>query len=162
MRIQPVVEGHGEIEAVPVLLRRLLCEAQIFDVDVGRPIRKARSELATEEGLARTIALARLQPNCAAILVLFDGEGSNVTLDARQRLQADDAPARVQRPLLPQGRLPALPILPQAGHLLRTVAGGHGQARRRLAASVMAHRTRLSRYGSVDFAVVVAQSSVAP
>ena len=74
MRIQPVVEGHGEIEAVPVLLRRLLCEAQIFDVDVGRPIRKARSELATEEGLARAIALARLQPNCAAILVLFDGE----------------------------------------------------------------------------------------
>ena len=74
MKIQPVVEGHGEVEAVPVLLRRLLTEAQIAGVVVGKPIRRTRSELATEEGLARSIALARGQPNCAAILVLFDGD----------------------------------------------------------------------------------------
>ena len=74
MRIQPVVEGHGEVKAVPVLLRRLLAEARIYDVEVGRPIRRTRSQLATQEGLARSIALARGQPNCAAILVLFDGD----------------------------------------------------------------------------------------
>ena len=74
MTIQPIVEGHGEVAAVPVLLRRLLAEARITGVDVGRPIRRTRSQLATQEGLARSIALARIQPNCAAILVLFDGD----------------------------------------------------------------------------------------
>ena len=74
MRIQPVVEGHGEVAAVPELLRRLLVEARTTGVDVGRPIRRTRSQLATEEGLARSIALARSQSNCAAILVLFDGD----------------------------------------------------------------------------------------
>ena len=74
MKIQPVVEGHGEVEAVPVLLYRLLREARIYDVEVGRPIRGTRSQLATEEGLTRSVALARGQPNCAAILVLFDGD----------------------------------------------------------------------------------------
>ena len=74
MRIQPVVEGHGEVRAVPVLLRRMLDEARIYDVEVGRPIRGTRSQLATKEGLARSVALARGQPNCAAILVLFDGD----------------------------------------------------------------------------------------
>ena len=74
MTIQPIVEGHGEVAAVPVLLRRLLAEARITGVDVGKPIRRARSQLATKEGLARSIALARVQSNCAAILVLFDGD----------------------------------------------------------------------------------------
>ena len=74
MVIQPIVEGHGEVAAVPVLLHRLLAEARITGVDVGRPIRRTRSQLATKEGLARSIALARIQPNCAAILVLFDGD----------------------------------------------------------------------------------------
>ena len=29
MKIQPIVEGHGEVEALPVLLRRLIDEAQV-------------------------------------------------------------------------------------------------------------------------------------
>ena len=74
MRIQPVVEGHGEVDAVPVLLRRLLAEALTTGVVVGKPICRTRSELATEEGLARSIEMARDKPNCAAILVLFDGD----------------------------------------------------------------------------------------
>ena len=74
MRIQPVVEGHGEVGAVPVLLRRLLVEALTVGVVVGKPIRRKRSELATKEGLARSIEMARDKPDCAAILVLFDGD----------------------------------------------------------------------------------------
>ena len=72
--IQPVVEGYGEVEAVPVLLRRLITKAQVARVVVGKPIRRTRSELATEEGLAKSVELARGKPNCAAILVLFDGD----------------------------------------------------------------------------------------
>ena len=74
MTIQPIVEGHGEVAAVPVLLRRMLAEARTTGVEIGKPIRRPRSQLAKEEGLARSIALARVQPNCAAILVLFDGD----------------------------------------------------------------------------------------
>ena len=74
MRIQPVVEGHGEVAAVPELLRRLLAETRTTGVVVGKPIRRKRSELATKEGLARSIEMARDKPDCAAILVLFDGD----------------------------------------------------------------------------------------
>lgn len=36
MKIQPVVEGHGEVEAVPILLRRLIDEAGAWRIGVGR------------------------------------------------------------------------------------------------------------------------------
>ena len=72
--IQPIVEGHGEVEAVPVLLRRLLAEAGRFDVAVGRPIRRKRSELVHEAGVRRAIRLARLKPDCRAILFMFDAD----------------------------------------------------------------------------------------
>ena len=40
LKIQPIVEGHGEVKALPVLLRRLMTEAQVWGIDVGRPIRR--------------------------------------------------------------------------------------------------------------------------
>jgi len=72
--IQPIVEGHGEVEAVPVLLRRLAAEAGGFDIRIGTPIRRRRPELVREDPLRRAVELARRQPGCAAILVLFDGD----------------------------------------------------------------------------------------
>ncbi len=74
MRIQPIVEGHGEVEAVPVLLRRLLGEAGAFGLDVGKPIRKKRWEFVQEDSLRKTVQLALLQPDCSAILILFDSD----------------------------------------------------------------------------------------
>ncbi|MCP5522700.1 MAG: hypothetical protein H7A46_14250 [Verrucomicrobiales bacterium] len=50
MKVYPIVEGHGEVEAVPVLLRRLLAEAQCQHIGVGRPIRRTQSQLRSEEG----------------------------------------------------------------------------------------------------------------
>lgn len=72
--IQPIVEGHGEVEAVPVLLRRFVAEAGVFDVRIGTPIRRRRPELVREDSLRRAVELARRQPGCSAILVLFDGD----------------------------------------------------------------------------------------
>jgi len=43
MNIQPIVEGHGEVSAVPVLLRRLRDQAQAFALDINAPIRRKRS-----------------------------------------------------------------------------------------------------------------------
>jgi len=72
--IQPIVEGHGEVKAVPVLLRRLLAEAQVYDFQVGNPIRRKRSQFVQEEPLRQSVRIARLQKDCRAILILFDSD----------------------------------------------------------------------------------------
>lgn len=74
MNIQPIVEGYGDVAAVPVLLRRLRDEARVYQVEVNRPIRRNRSELVQEGPLRKSVQLALLQPDCGAILILFDGD----------------------------------------------------------------------------------------
>lgn len=74
MRIQPIVEGHGDVKALPVLLRRLITEAQAWGIEVGRPIRRPRNQLVRETELKRAVRLALLQPDCCAVIVLFDGD----------------------------------------------------------------------------------------
>jgi hypothetical protein len=69
-----MVEGHGEVAAAPVLLRRLLAEAQCHGIDIGRPIRRTQSQLRSKEGIQAGVRLALLQPDCAAVVILFDGE----------------------------------------------------------------------------------------
>ena len=96
MRIQPVVEGHGELQAVPVLLRRLRNAAQTYNIDVNAPIRRKRSELVQEAGLRRSIRLARLQQGCRAILVLFDSDDDcPAELGPRLQQWAHDAAAPI-------------------------------------------------------------------
>ena len=56
--IQPIVEGHGEVQAVPVLLRRLIPELGCY-VEIGSaPIRQRRSEIVREHDFKRAIRLA--------------------------------------------------------------------------------------------------------
>ena len=74
MKIQPVVEGHGEVRAFPKLLRRLTDAAQAWDVEIGRPVRRSRGKLVKQDGLALAVELARRQPGCEAILILIDGD----------------------------------------------------------------------------------------
>ncbi len=72
--IQPIVEGFGEVEATPVLLRRLLSEAGVYEFGIGTPIRRKRSELVRRDPVHRAVQLARLRPDCRAILILFDSD----------------------------------------------------------------------------------------
>ena len=74
MNIQPIVEGHGEVAAVPVLLRRFRDEAQAWQVDIGSPIRRSRGQLVQQAQLEQAVNLARRQPGCDAILIMFDGD----------------------------------------------------------------------------------------
>ncbi|MCZ0937037.1 MAG: DUF4276 family protein [Caldilineaceae bacterium] len=74
MRIQPIVEGYGEVKALPILLRRLVEEAEVWLVGIGRPIRKPRNQLVRETELRKAVRLALLQPECSAVLILFDGD----------------------------------------------------------------------------------------
>ena len=73
MNIQPIVEGHGDVAAVPVLLRRLAAEAQAWRVAIGRPIRRPRNQLVQQPGLDTAVNLA-LHHGCDAILIMFDGD----------------------------------------------------------------------------------------
>lgn len=76
MKIYPIVEGYGEVEAAPVLLRRLLTGAQCHSVDVGKPIRRTQAQMTGKEGIQTAVKLAILKPDCAAVVIIFDGEDS--------------------------------------------------------------------------------------
>jgi hypothetical protein len=74
MNIQPIVEGYGEVAAVPILLRRLRDECQAFGLEVNRPIRATRSQLVREDTLKQRVKLALFQEQCGAILIIFDAD----------------------------------------------------------------------------------------
>ena len=74
MIIQSIVEGYGEVDAVPVLLRRLQDEIAAHGFQIARPIRRKRSELSTEEQVRRSVRLALGTPECCGILILFDSD----------------------------------------------------------------------------------------
>ena len=74
MKIQPIVEGYGDVAAFPVLLRRLITEAQAWSVGIGRPVRRSRYQLVQKAEVGRAVRLACLQPECSAVLILFDGD----------------------------------------------------------------------------------------
>ena len=86
MKIQPIVEGHGEVKAVPVLLRRLGEEAGAYGIGINSPIRRKRSELTLESKLSRSIELARKTDVNAAILILIDAD-DDCPRDLGPRLQ---------------------------------------------------------------------------
>ena len=98
MKVYLIVEGHGEVTAAPVLLRRLLWDcAQSYGVDIGSPvIRRTQSQLTREVGVGDAVRLAMAQPDCAAVLVLFDGEDQcPVELAAKVRLWAQAAAGQI-------------------------------------------------------------------
>ena len=74
MNIQPIVEGDGEVGAIPVLLRRLCDVAGAYTLGVNSPISRTRTDLVREDGVRKAVRLARLRPECAAILIIFDGD----------------------------------------------------------------------------------------
>lgn len=74
MNLKLIVEGYGEVEAAPVLVRRLLAVGRYFKWECVRPIRASRSELLKEQGIKRLVQLARKDAATSAILVLFDAD----------------------------------------------------------------------------------------
>ena len=74
MVLQPIVEGHGEVSAVPVLLRRLADAANAHELRVNPPIRRKRSELVNQVAIQKAVRIASWQPDCRGILILFDSD----------------------------------------------------------------------------------------
>ena len=81
LRIVPIVEGHGEQEAVRTLLTRIWTELLGGEyLEVLRPIRQPRSKLVRKQELSRAINLAMLKlgaspsPDPSMVLVMLDAD----------------------------------------------------------------------------------------
>ena len=72
--IQPIVEGYGEVEAVPRMIHTIAINMGISHIKVGEPIRRKRSEFCNEERFLRAVKLACLKPECSAIIALCDAD----------------------------------------------------------------------------------------
>jgi len=74
LEIHPVVEGHGEMEGVRVLLAHVLDHLRAPQVRIGPPTRRPKSKLVTGEGIEQAIAIAKCRPKCGAVLIIFDAD----------------------------------------------------------------------------------------
>ncbi len=72
--IVPIVEGPGDVAAVPVLLRRILHErSDRYDIGVLRP-KMAKGKGGIVRRLEDFLGYATITDGCAAILVLVDAD----------------------------------------------------------------------------------------
>lgn len=88
MRIACIVEGHGDVDAVPILLRRLALQLGASVPDIQRPIRVKRDKFVRQiSELHRTVELAaRKAGESGCVMVLLDAD--------------DDCPAKLGPRLL--------------------------------------------------------------
>jgi len=107
VKIGCIVEGHGEVQALPELLRRLAQKfAPALSVEVPHPLRWSRGRLVQREGeLERAIEfMARRVGAAGALLILLDAD--------------EDCPAELGPELLSRARearpdLPVSVVLPK-------------------------------------------------
>ena len=76
LTLVPVVEGDGEVDAVPVLLRGILhYSLPRFDVEVRRPKNAhGRGNLTRDDGIERFLKYALKEPDAGGVLLLVDAE----------------------------------------------------------------------------------------
>jgi hypothetical protein len=93
LRIAPIVEGHGEVAAVPILLRRVWLDVGGEHLHVLKPLRRPRTKLVRPDdlGLAVELAARKLAEDSSPqgrdlILLLLDANGSPVCELAPQLL----------------------------------------------------------------------------
>jgi hypothetical protein len=73
--ILPIVEGLSEVQAVPVLLRRLLSRLGREDIQIARPFRVSRLKVVRPGELERAILQgSRDRKNLSGLLVLLDAD----------------------------------------------------------------------------------------
>ena len=90
MKIASIVEGDGEVEAVPVLIRRIGSEVSpLAPPDVSKPIRVPRRRIVKKGELERYVSLAATRAG--------DGGRIVILLDANGDCPAEHAPVILQR-----------------------------------------------------------------
>lgn len=95
-----IVEGHGEVQALPLLVRRILAETNpLLMFEIPRPIRQSRDKLLKPGELERVVELA-IRHRRGAVLIVLDTHGDppcklGPELLARARRAASHIPMRV-------------------------------------------------------------------
>jgi hypothetical protein len=76
--IVPIVEGQGEMRAVPELFRRIVIELNLgVPIEIGRVVRQPRDKLLRDGELERALGLAANEGGKeGAIFILVDSEGT--------------------------------------------------------------------------------------
>jgi hypothetical protein len=73
--IVPIVEGDGEVAAVPLLLRRMAAEIWPQHwIEVPNPIRVSRDKLLKTNQLERYYEFAAKKASSGGVLILLDAE----------------------------------------------------------------------------------------
>jgi hypothetical protein len=73
--VLPIVEGHSEAEAVPVLLRRLLLRLERPEIQIARPFRVSRYKMVRPGEIERAIIQGiRDRQDVGAVLVILDAD----------------------------------------------------------------------------------------
>src|SRR5947209_9224501 len=73
MILQPIVEGFGEVQAIPLILRRLVQESGLHSIQIAQAFRSTRGQLCQEDTLRRVIEVVRLkQPD--GLLITLDSD----------------------------------------------------------------------------------------
>jgi len=74
-----VVEGRGDVIALPAMLRRWLHLRNEFSDLLGKPLAcNGRSKALREGGIEHFVAIVAARPGCRGVLVVMDGEGDPV------------------------------------------------------------------------------------
>ena len=89
-KVMAIVEGDGEVGAVPILLRRIAEGLGRFDIEVPSPIRVRRDRfLRRDEEFRRMLLLADAKAQGGTILIMLDADDDcPVTLAAEVRSRA--------------------------------------------------------------------------
>jgi len=75
MKVGIVVEGHGEVYAFPIVVRRLLERQGITNLEIPRPFRLPKGKMLKKGELARAVEMmARKTAPDGALLVLLDAD----------------------------------------------------------------------------------------
>jgi hypothetical protein len=89
--IVPLVEGQSEERAMGVLMRRVLHDLDVFDLQVARPFRVKRQRVVREGELEKSILQAeRSRPGASSVFIVLDAD--------------DDCPADLGSHLLERAR----------------------------------------------------------
>lgn len=111
--IVPIVEGDGEVTALPELLRRLLYEEfLVYDWQILRP-KNAHGcgNLTAPNGIERFVRYALIEPECDAIFILIDRDAV-LGLPEAERPADDCVPAFAQILVERVARLnPSIPVV---------------------------------------------------
>jgi Domain of unknown function (DUF4276) len=91
LAIAAIVEGHAEVESVPLLLRRIFAQLGVSDIQVARPFRVKRNRVVKPGELERAIRQTiRDRAEVGGIMVLIDSD--------------DDCPAQLGSRLLDRAK----------------------------------------------------------